>query len=173
MLLSEHVYYVAIAFKMTEWVEHWICIKVCVKFEHSSAKTIWWFRSHSYGQLVIGSFIMTMCLLMHHISCRVFWRNVKSSRWLLAFPKTKITFERVSISGYWWDSGKYNRAADGNWVNCVRSQVAYFVGDWGVIVLCTVVLVCYIFSNKCLYFSCYMNGYFLDSPVVYSAQVLS
>ena len=31
--------------------------------------------------------------------------------WLLAFPKTKITFEREEISDHWWDSGKYNRAA--------------------------------------------------------------
>ena len=40
MWLSEHVYYVAISFKMTEWVEQWMCIKFCVKFEHPSAETI-------------------------------------------------------------------------------------------------------------------------------------
>ena len=34
---------------------------------------------------------------------------------LLAFPKTKITFEREEVSDHWWDSEKYNRAADGNW----------------------------------------------------------
>ena len=34
---------------------------------------------------MIGSFIMTMCLLMHHISWRVFWQNIKSLRWL-SFP---------------------------------------------------------------------------------------
>ena len=32
------------AFKMTEWVEQWICIIFCVKLEHSSAETIQWFR---------------------------------------------------------------------------------------------------------------------------------
>ena len=36
MPLSKHVYCVAVAFKMTEWVEQWICIKFCVKLEHSS-----------------------------------------------------------------------------------------------------------------------------------------
>ena len=41
MLLSEHVYCVAITFKMTEQVEQQICIKFCVKLEHSSAETIW------------------------------------------------------------------------------------------------------------------------------------
>ncbi len=45
---------------------------------------------------------------------------------LLAFSKTKITFE--------W--------------------------DWGVIFLCTVFLVSYIFFDKCLYFAYYMAGYF-------------
>ena len=38
--LSEHVYCVAIAFKMTEQVEQRICIKFCVNLEHSSAETI-------------------------------------------------------------------------------------------------------------------------------------
>ena len=40
MPLSEHVYCVAIAFKMTEQVEQQICIKFCVKLELSFAKTI-------------------------------------------------------------------------------------------------------------------------------------
>ena len=33
------------------------------------------------------------------------------SQWLLAFPKTKITFEREEISEHWWDSGK----SPGSW----------------------------------------------------------
>ena len=41
MLLSEHVYRVAIAFKMTEQVKQQICIKLCIKLEHSSTETIW------------------------------------------------------------------------------------------------------------------------------------
>ena len=97
-------------------------------------------NSHSFGQLVIGSFIMTTHLLLPHISCRVFWWNIQSPRWLsplqprfaalwlLAFPKTKITFEREEVSDCQWDSGKYDRAADGDWENCVRSQGAYLKG---------------------------------------------
>ena len=61
-------------------------------------------------------------------------------------------FEREEISDCQWDSGKYDRAADGNWENCVRSQGAYFEGDWGVTVLCTMFLVSCIFFNKCLFF---------------------
>ena len=52
----------------------------------------------------------------------------------LAFPKTKITFEREEISDLRWNSIKHDRAADGDWETCVRSQGAYFEGDWVVIV---------------------------------------
>ena len=112
-------------------------------------------EDHSYGQPVIGSFITTTCLHMH-ILCRVFWRNIKSPRWLrplqpifgtlrlLAFLKTTITVERVEISDCQWDSGKYDTAACGHWENCVRSQGAYFEGDWGVIVPWIMVLVFFI-----------------------------
>ena len=72
--------------------------------------------------------------------------------WLLAFPKTKIIFEREEISGHWWDSGKYHRVIDGDWENCVRFQGVCFEGDWGIIVLCTMFLVHCVFSNKCLFF---------------------
>ena len=41
MPLSEHVHCVAVTLKMTEQVEQWICIRFCVKLEHSSVETIW------------------------------------------------------------------------------------------------------------------------------------
>ena len=40
MALSEHVYCVVVAFKMTEQMEQRICIKFCVKFENFSAEAI-------------------------------------------------------------------------------------------------------------------------------------
>ena len=39
--MSEHVYCVAISFKMTEQVEQRICIQFCIKLEDSSTETIW------------------------------------------------------------------------------------------------------------------------------------
>ena len=60
---------------------------------------------------------------------------------LLDFPKTKIPFERKVISDYGWNLGKYDRTTNDNWENCVRPQGAYFEGDCGVIVLCTMSLV--------------------------------
>ena len=102
----------------------------------------------SYGQLH-----HTTHLLVYHILWIVFLWNIKSPRWLslftaqiealrlLAFPQTKITFEWEEISDSRWDLGKYDRAADGDWENCVRSQSASFEGDRGIIVLCTMFLV--------------------------------
>ena len=130
----------------------------------------------SFGQLVIDNFITAMHPLMHNVSCRGFFAKHQITQvtqpsiaqiWLLqllVFPKTKTAFEREEISDHQWDSGKYDGAGDGDWENCVRSHGAYFEGKWGVIVLCTMFLVSWIFFNKCFYFSCYMAGYLLDRP---------
>ena len=162
---SEHVSYVGVTFKITEQVEQWMCIKFCIKLEHSSVETTgmiqktravgnWWSAASSQQHTC-------SCIT----SCADFWQNIKSPRWLSphtaqiwcpvtsGFPKTKLPFEREDISDCGWDSGEYDGEADGGWENCVRSQGAYFEGDWGVIFLCTVFLVSCIFFSKCLCFS--------------------
>ena len=160
MPLSEHVYCVVVVFKMTEWVEQRICIKFCIKLELSSTETIWMIQKAA----VMGNWWLAASSQQHVCSCitslAVFWQNIKSPRWLrplqprfgtleiLAFSKTKITFDREEIIDYWWDSGKYDGAADADWENCVRSQGAYMEGAWGVIVLCTMFLVPCIFLSK-------------------------
>ena len=133
---------------------------------------------HSYGQLAINSFIMTMCTIMPHVSCRDFWWNIKSHRWLspstaqigalqlLSFSKTEITFEREEILDYQWDSGKFARVADG------ESNKGFCIGFWTVEETleelcevprcllwrnlrhhCPMYNVSCIFFNKCLYYS--------------------
>ena len=92
--------------------------------------------------------------------------------WLLDFPKTKITFEREEFSDYRWESGEYNRAADGVWKNCVRFQGAHFEGEWDVIVLCTMFLVSYTFSiNVSISHIICLNTFWTD--LMYSRIVLS
>ena len=131
---------------------------------------------HSAGQQMIGSFITAMCSLMHHTShvsvlvkhqITQVTQPCYSSDWLPVtsdFSQTKITFEREEVSDHQWDSGKYNGRAGDDWENCGRSQGAYFEGDWGVIVLCTMFLLSFIFFRNWLYFSYYMAGYLLDRP---------
>ena len=176
MPLSENVYSVATAFEMIEWVEQWICIKFCVNLEHSSAKTVWMIqKAAAMGKqwLEVSS---QQCTHSYITSHAVFLWNIKSFRGLspttdqiwcpvtFGFPQNSRHFEREEISNHWWDWGKYNQAADGNWENCVRSQGAYFEGDWDIIILCTMFLVPCIFLNKCLYFSYFIAGYFMDRP---------
>ena len=152
MPLSEHVYYVAVAFKMTTWM-----------IQKATAMSTWWLAASS-----------RQCTCSRITSCAEFFGKTSNhpgdsdslqtrfgALQLLAFPKIKITFEREEISDCQWDSGKYHRAADGNWENCVRSQGAYFEEDWGIIVLCTMFLVSHVFFTKCLSFSHYVAGYFL------------
>ena len=154
MPLCEHVYSVAAEFKMTEQVEQWICIKLCMKLEHSSMETI----QMSQKATAMGNRSLAASSQQHAHSCITshaeFFGETSNypgdsvplqprfgALQHLAFPKTKITFEREEISYRQWDSGKYNGIAYGDWENCVRTQGAYFDGDWGVIVLSTMFLV--------------------------------
>ena len=156
---------------MTKPVEQWIHIKFWVKLEHSSTETIQVIQKAT----AMGWLLASSDNLPTHASClmHLSWETSNQpgdsvplqprfgALWLLAFPKAKITFEREEISDHWWDSGKYNRVAAGGWENHVRSQGAYFEGDWNVIVLRTIFLVSCIFFYKCFCFSQYMAGYFL------------
>ena len=44
MPLSEHVYCVAVSFKLTDWVVQWICIKFCISLNIALWELFRWFR---------------------------------------------------------------------------------------------------------------------------------
>ena len=88
-------------------------------------------------------------------------QNRCGTLWLLAFPQTKITFEREEIT----DRDEIQENTMGQ-LMVVRSQGAYSGGNWRVIFLCTICLVSYIVFNKCLYFSFDVAGYLLDRPCI-------
>ena len=151
---------------MTEWAEQRICIKFCVSLNIPPWKLLGWFRRlQLWANGLAALSQQSACSFV--ISHRVFWVKHQFTWWLSppqsrfgtlwcgAFLKTKITFEREEISDHQWDSGKYSEAADGDWESCVRSQVDYFEGQWGVIVLCTMYLASssinvFIFHSACL-----------------------
>ena len=118
------MYCVAITFKMTGRIEQWICIKFCVKFEHSSLETIWVIQKGA----ATGNCWLAASSWQHACSCitsqaEIFGETSNYPRDSAPLqPKTKITFEREEIPDPQWDSGKYDAAADSNWENCVRSQ---------------------------------------------------
>ena len=178
--LSEHVYCVAVTFKMTEWEEQQIYIKFCVKLEHSLMETILmiprlqlWATGdrqlhHNHvpphaSRLVQSIFDKTS----NHSGDSAPLQSRSGTLRLLAFPKTKITLENQEISDHQWDSEKYDGASDGELIGkTVRFQGVYFEGDCGIIVVCIMFLVSYIFFNKCLHFSYYMAGYLLADLVL-------
>ena len=69
MPLSELVYCVAVAFKMTERVEQWIYIKFCVKLERSSTEIIWMIKEAT----AMGNWWLAASTWQHasHTSCLV------------------------------------------------------------------------------------------------------
>ena len=165
---------------MTEQAKRWICIKFYIKLKYSSMESFqiiqkaksmdnWWLAASSWqcACSCITSREEFFGEISNHPGDSAPLQPRFGTLQLLAFPKTKIIFEREEILDCRWDSGSYDRAADGDWENCVRSQGAYFEGDWSIIVLCTMFLVSCILCIKCLYFSYYMAGYLLDRSHIY------
>ena len=159
MLLSEHVYCMAITFKMTEQVEQQICIRFCIKLEHSSTETIsmihkttamgnWWLAASS--QQCACSCIMSHAdfLLKHQITqvtqAPYIPDLVPWNFWL--FPKLKSPLKEISdheiqenMTGSWWWLGEL---CEGPrcllWMRLRHHCVMHNVSC--------------IFFNKCLYF---------------------
>ena len=124
-MLSEHVYCVAVVFKITERVAQWICITFCGKLEYSSAETSWmiqkatavgnWWLAASSPQHARSCITSPAEFFVKHQITQVTQPLYSSGLapcdfWL--FPQTKITFEREEISDHWWNSGRYNRTED-------------------------------------------------------------
>ena len=86
--------------------------------------------------------------------------------WLLAFPKTKITFEREEISDHGWDSGKYDGAADGDWENC-RSKVPTMKGAEASL-FC---VQCFLYLASSINYSIFtVHGWILSGQTSYKAE---
>ena len=82
MPLGDHVYSVAITLKMTELVKQRICIRFCIKLEHSSTETIQMIQKAAVtGNWWLAASSQQCACLVHHISCRDFWWNIKTPRW--------------------------------------------------------------------------------------------
>ena len=157
---------------MTEQVEQWICIILCIRVEYSLWKLFGWFRRLQLW--ATGDWQLHHDNALDHASHLVqnFFAKLAVTRvthppynpdlapcnfWL--FPKLKSPLKGKRFQnideiqkirwGIWWRLGELCEVPS-----------AYFEGDWGIIALCTMFLASCIF-NKCLCFSYYMTGYLL------------
>ena len=122
-------------------------------------------NSHSCGQLVIGSFIIT-CTHSYIMSHAEFFGKTSNH------PNDSAPYDPDLAPWYFWLFPKLKSPLKGTkfqtideiqenmtgqlmviWKNCARSQGAYFEWDWGIIVLSTMFLVYCIFFNKWLFSS--------------------
>ena len=100
-----------VEFKMTEWVELWSCITFCVKLKHSSMETIrmtqkaaamgnWWLAASSWqhAHSCTTSRAEFFGKTSNHPGDSAPQKPGFGALWLLACPKTKVTFERDEIS---------------------------------------------------------------------------
>ena len=175
------MYCIAIPIKLTEWVEWQICINFCIKLEHSSMETIqmiqkatamgnWWWAASS--QQCTCSCITSRAEVFgetsNHPGNSAPLEPRFGTLWLLAFPKTKITFEREEISDPQGESGKYDSTAKGNsnkgfcrvfWTTEeILGELCKVSGCllWrGLSCHCPTYNVSYIFFKKCLFFILY------------------
>ena len=108
---------------MTDRVEQQICIKFCIKIEHSTTEAIqmiqkaaavgnWWLAAASrHVHSCITSPAAVLGEMSNHPGDPALLQPRFGALRLLAFPQTKITFEREEISNHRWHSGKYDWAA--------------------------------------------------------------
>ena len=166
MLLSERVYCMTIAFKMTEWVEQQICINLCVKLGYSPAETIqkiqkaaamgnWWLLASSQK-----------CACSSIMSCAEFFGETSNHRgdsapyspdlvpcnfWL--FPKLKSPlkgkrFQTVEIQENMMVIGRTVWGSKMPTLKGTEVSLSYVA-----------FLVSCVFFNKCLYFSYWLDTF--------------
>ena len=109
---DEHVYCVAVTFKMTEQVEQQTCITFCVKLERSSTETVW--MTQKAAAMRTGDWRLHHCNVPTHASRLMQFFGKTSNHpddsaplqprfgalQLLAFPQTKVNCESKEISDH-------------------------------------------------------------------------
>ena len=175
---SEHVYCVAVTFKMTEQVQQWTCIKFCVKLEHSSIETIWMIQK----AIAIGHRLLAtssrqrtrLCITSHaeflakHKITQVIQLPhspdlAPCDFWL--FPKLNHLWK----GGGFRPSMRFRKILWGNWRWLGELGVAprcYFEGDWGITVLCIMFLVSCIFFSVSIFHTTRLDTFCTKAQMV-------
>ena len=144
MPLSEHVYCVAIAFKMTEQIEQQICIRFCIKLKHSSMETIQMIQKAFRADAMSAAQIK-----LWHKCFKDGWESVESDscsgRSTTSRTAENVEHVRAAINKDWWLTVWEPEADLWGFQNLLGELCevprAHFEGHWGIIVLCTMFLV--------------------------------
>ena len=158
---------------MTEQVERQICIKFCIKLEHSSIETIrmiqktsaisnWWLVDHdnvpAHASQLLKSFLVKHQITQvnqPHYSPDL----VPCNFWL--FPKLKSPLKGKRFQTIFW----FRKMGRGSrWLLGELCEVPRCLLWRGLRHHCPMYNVYCIFFSKCLYFSYYMAGYLPDRP---------
>ena len=138
------------AFKMTDWEEQQICLKCCIKLEHSSMESIWIAQKAT----AMGNWLLTASSGQHTHSCITshtqFFCEISTkppyhpdltpcSFGLVPKLKSPLKEKRFQTVNEIQENTIEQLMVNGK--ACMRSKGAYFEGDWSVIVLCTKFLV--------------------------------
>ena len=113
---------------LNDWVEQGICIKFCIKLEHSSMETIQVIQKAT----VVGNWWLVVSSQQHArscvISCRVFLQNIKSPRWLSP-PTAQIPCPVAQLKSPF--KGKRFQTVDEIKENTMVQQMAIGRTVWG------------------------------------------
>ena len=110
-------------------IHFWMIQKAAVMGNWWLAASLWnvpAYTSHLVQSFLVNHQITQVTQLPYSLDL------VPCDLWFFPKLKSPLKGKRVQTTNE-RDSGKYNRAADGDWENCMRSQGAYFEGNWGVI----------------------------------------
>ena len=140
-------------------------INFCVKLEHSFAETIqliqkataignWWLAASSQHLSCIMSHADFFGKTSSHPGDSVPLQHRFGALQLLDFPKLKSPLKGKRFLRFW-------KVWQGNWENWVRSQAAYFEGDWGLIVLYTMFPVSSI--NVSIFYITWLDTFWTDA----------
>ena len=159
---------------MTEWVEQWICIRFCIKLQHSFMETIWMIQKATAVDnwwLAASSWQCACSCIMSHVDFLAKHQITQVTKppyspylapcdfWL--FPKLKSPLKKINFRllmrfrKIWWSSW---------WQLGELCEVPRCPLWRGLRHHCPMFSVSCILFNKRLYFPCYVAGYFLDKP---------
>ena len=178
MPLSEHVYCVAITFRMTEQVEQRICIKVCVKLQHSSMETIrmiqkatamgkWWLAAsseqHACSCIMSRAEILVKYQITQVTQSPYSPDLVPCDFWL--FPKLKSPMKGKTFQTINKIQENMTRQLMGTGRTVWAPKVPTLKGSEASLP-CVQCFLCLVSSRNVL-FSYYMAAYLLDRPSIY------